>query len=347
MRNHFIHKSILIILMLFLCTQLFAQNKFTKEITRDIKIVDEFSLTIENSYGNIDIKNWNNNSISIKVIITVDEESEEAAQKILDLINIKISEDNKKAVAKTSINNVIPNKNFHIEYQIYLPVKVNIDINNSHGDVFIEEIKGKSKIFCKHGNISVNKFSNPDERAKIDINYGIAKINDCKQIEIISKHAELIINNAKEAYSNNKNSKLNFKNIGFLDIVSQYDSINIGLIDDLIINAKNSFFKINQLNSGLDIDIHDVGLTIPNISQDFKNIGIIAKISHLSLGISPQAYYSLEVVNKNGSFTYIENSEIKILRKGNNALYSGIIGKKVDKMSRVNITFEYGSIAIN
>ena len=348
MKNKLINKFRIIIIVFFLGTPLLAQQKFAKEINKEFAITDKHTLIIDNSFGDIDIKNWNKNSVSINVIITVEDRSEISANKTLEKINIDFSESRKRIIAKTDIENEIPNKTFHIKYKIFLPVDINIELNNSHGDISIEEIKGSSKIYSNHGNITINNLSNTDEEAIIDINYGIANIINCKKINITSKHAELIINNSKEAHSNNINSKLNFRNIGSLNIVSKYDSIKIGRIDNLIINAKNSFFDVNVLNSIIETSIVDVDLIIDCISESFKSIKITdGRASTISLGMSPQSYYSLNVSTTFSSFKYKENANIKVLKHNHHNVYSGIVGEKRSELSKVEIISEHGNVSIN
>ena len=69
------------------------KGKYTKEkkLHKEYSVNAGASLTVDNSYGNIDIVSWDENRIVIDVTITTNGNNEEKVQKKLDNIEVEFS----------------------------------------------------------------------------------------------------------------------------------------------------------------------------------------------------------------------------------------------------------------
>ena len=86
-----------------------AQKGFTKKYHKEFKATKNTTLDINNRYGELHVENWDKNSISIDVIITVKKDKKERAEKIFKKISITFNEGGDIVSALTKINESINN----------------------------------------------------------------------------------------------------------------------------------------------------------------------------------------------------------------------------------------------
>jgi len=83
--------SLLVLLLgAFVGSQAIAKEEFTKKISKSYDVNKEATLAIKNKFGKIHCQNWDKNSISIEVTITLEASSQEKANKYFDRINIEV-----------------------------------------------------------------------------------------------------------------------------------------------------------------------------------------------------------------------------------------------------------------
>ena len=96
---------ILIIVQLLVLTSAFAAGEeFSKNLHKDYDADANTLLVIQNKFGDVDVNNWDKNKISIDVIITVDHKNEEKAKELIDLIDVKFSQNGNTIEAITEID---------------------------------------------------------------------------------------------------------------------------------------------------------------------------------------------------------------------------------------------------
>jgi iron-sulfur cluster repair protein YtfE (RIC family) len=70
-----------------------SQNEFVKEYKKDFAAGKNTQLEISNKYGNVDIKDWNNESVAIEVKVIVRTDNKEKADRVFDYILIRFEQE--------------------------------------------------------------------------------------------------------------------------------------------------------------------------------------------------------------------------------------------------------------
>ena len=106
MKTFYFKPGLLIILFCIAGTAgSFAQdNQFTRKIEREFSIDNKTSLNINNIYGNVNIMNHSDMTVTIQVQVRVDTRDRARADEILDMVSISIARDGDVINAVTSIN---------------------------------------------------------------------------------------------------------------------------------------------------------------------------------------------------------------------------------------------------
>src|SRR5437763_1621081 len=92
----------IILLSTLMCFQLQASDEYTKKISKSYDVNKDATLSVKNKFGKVHCENWDKNTISIDVTITVTASNQEKANKYFDKIRIDITGSNSLVTAVTS-----------------------------------------------------------------------------------------------------------------------------------------------------------------------------------------------------------------------------------------------------
>jgi len=170
------NKQISIFIALLFCICSFAniaeaREKAEKVITKSFNVDKTSNLSIENKYGNIQVKTWNKNEIYFEVKIKVEASTQKEVQEITDAVDIEFSQSGNTVSAKTVYKNMNCNNcSRDVNYQVMVPDGINYNITNSYGNVNLPDIKGNANLTVKYGNVVVGNLAG--SKNTIDVKYG-------------------------------------------------------------------------------------------------------------------------------------------------------------------------------
>ena len=257
------YKRFVLFSVLLTSISLFSQNTFTKKIEKTIGVSDDVRLYLDNKYGEINIKGWEKNIVAIIVNVKVTNKKEERAKSILDAIKVDIKESrdlirvesrisgNKNGFFSRYFNNLtIGKSNAQIDYTIYLPQNVELDIINKFGDIILDDWDGELKVNMKHGDLWLNdKIS----KANIEMKYGKIRAKTIDTGQIILKNGSLDLQKSQNLLINSSGSKIEMNQIYELELISNKDDIIIEDVENL--NGKVRFSNIKIENLGKEIEL--------------------------------------------------------------------------------------------
>lgn len=114
----------------------FSKNK---SVNRSYTVSASDKLSINNSFGKVEIHTWDRNEIKVDISIEVSASKEDIAQKIIDGINIKDAQNGKEISFKTSIkgnNNSGGGKSaMTVNYSISMPATNPLSIENDCAEI--------------------------------------------------------------------------------------------------------------------------------------------------------------------------------------------------------------------
>ena len=119
-----------------------SKGKYTKEkkIKKEYSVNADARLKIDNSYGNVNVVSWSQNTVVIEVFIKTNGNDEDKVQDKLDEIDVNFSGNSSFVSAETTFNrskgrswwNSWKNNNVNMEinYEIKVPVTNDVDLSN-------------------------------------------------------------------------------------------------------------------------------------------------------------------------------------------------------------------------
>jgi len=338
------------ILLLSGTSELSAEETFTKTVKKEFQVNKNALLSVDNKYGKIHCNNWDKDMVSIEVTISVETSNEQKASKIFDRINIEISGNSSHVQAETIFSKGFSTDNgdmeLDIDYVIYMPETMSVDLDNKFGDIFVEEVLGEANIHLAYGTMEAKKLANANNN--LEIKYSDVGIGYIESGDLEVKYSNFTLEETQRMNIESKFSNMAIETIIDTEIDSQYDSYDIGAVGTLNLETKFSGWKISKLKRSADIITEYGGIKIKYVPSGFGEINIENSYGDVGIGIDEAASYNLDAVMKYGSLDYPDdNANIRHEVEGYTTnIYHGTIGDDPNPSSQITIESKNAGITI-
>jgi hypothetical protein len=343
--------ALLLVLFISLNTSVFAIDDYEKEIKEVFPVSMGNDLSISSKYGDIDIKNWEKDSISIKVLITIETTSEEKAKLLFHNIDIKINKSGQSISAHTEMSHKFKTgKKFKIDYEVFMPSYIKLDVSNKFGNIFISQLREKANINLSYGNLRGESFLYPEEKpvSTINLSYAKATIDECNRTKLTLKYSKMNIGTSKALVVVSRYSKLHLDNNETVIADSKYDAFNVINTNTFMVNmGQYSDFRIENVNKNLELNLRYGNCKIDNVSKDFESIKVDNQYVASKIAIEEGASYTLEAETKYCGINYPDNAQViqKIVDNSETSL-KVIVGDSDQVKGKVKINSQYGNVSL-
>jgi hypothetical protein len=340
------------------CHSLVAQDDYVKKYDKTYKVDDNTSFSIENKYGNIDIRDWDKSSLEINAEIILKDLSTERAEKLAEMIHIEFSQEGDNISVKTDYDddffrqlnrsNNVKNNKFEVNYIVMLPAGLKINATNKYGNIFINNLTSASTISLKYGTLKINQImaEDKDNMANLELGYSKGSIEACKWLKIDMKYSKLDIQKSKALLVVSKYSKLYMDAGTSLIADSKYDTYEVGEIQNLIADARYSTFKLGKVSHKINLDTEYTEVKIAEVPAGFTYIKVENRYGSIHLGIDPQASYQLAGFAKYAKISYPDDSRVNRIQENNKLQVDGLVGRDSNDAGKVSIETEYGGVSL-
>ncbi len=331
------------------------EGQFTKKFKKEYSVNKDTRLQLDNKYGNIDIKNWEKNSISVDVTITVKTSNEEKAQKLFDQIHIDFSESGNLINVKTEFDENF-GKFFHndndklidIYYSVMMPKNVPLDLANKYGNVFINELTSTSTIDIKYGNLKANKILHNDVKplTQITLGYSNADIQEVAWTKFDIKYSKIEVEDSKALVILSRYSKIYITKGTSMVTESKYDTYRLGKITNLVATSAYSNYKADEVSNKILTETKYTDVHVNRIPAGFESIKVTSSYGNYTLAIDPNASYTLDGYAKYAKISYPDNARVNRFNENNEQKVNGKIGSNQNSKATVTINTNYGGVKL-
>lgn len=296
------------------------------------------TLDIINKYGDIKVTNWDKDSIKISTEMFLSSSSQKKLDKLKDLVKINYKKEGSMITAQTMFGenkaafikeiqeftrDITPgmDKKIEINYEIYIPAHINLEIYDQYGDIILEGVNNKLKVVLSNGAFKTGDINN-------DINFKFkfvnAMMNDIENGFIELKYSNITLSSAKEITLESKSSEVYADNIDILKINSSRDKMEIGNLNYIYGTSGYSTIHISKLNNEMDCYFSYGQVYVNNMDKEISLIDIDSERTDIKLFIPGEIVYSYDIL-------YNENAEILFPKKEEPQLSKGMDDMKVIK----------------
>jgi len=239
-------------------------KKYTKTETTNYKLYsrNKKKVTLENINGNVMISQTSDsNSLTIKAFKEI-KVKKKYLETPFDEIEVELDTTSEIISVKTEINKKGSDSFFkfgreqRVDYEVYLPANIEIEIDNVNGNVVLNGSNNNLTISLINGDIDVNNFTgklgceitNGSFSGKIDSTSGI-------DINTINGSITLFLNNYMNANirAESINSRITDENLQFRDLMKEKKLLrgklgNVNTDIDINVETKNGKIKLYGRN---------------------------------------------------------------------------------------------------
>ncbi|MDR1896376.1 MAG: hypothetical protein LBR10_06260 [Prevotellaceae bacterium] len=280
-----------------------------KTITKTFKVSDGYTLSVENKYGNINVKTWDKQEIYFEIKITVGTNDKDVLQERLNSIDVKFEQSGRTVSAQTVFNKTFENCNncsMEINYQITAPKNINCKIENKYGNVNLPSITGASDINVKYGNLNTENLSGSN---KINVEYGnlnsgnLSGNHNLINVKYGNIHIDNLIgddNTLTAAYA----GTISIEKINKAKIDVKYSNLHIGTADELTIESGYTKVYIDKLNKSISTNIKYAAFDIKYVSPALESVTVNASYTNVNIKFDPNASFNLDAYTQYGNINF-------------------------------------------
>ncbi len=305
----------------------FSKSDRSKAYSKTYPIDGNDRIKLSNQYGKITVNTWDRHEVKVDVEIKAEASSDDDAQKLLDGVQIIDSKNGDVVSFRTEIGHNGNSWSFFnmgrskvrkltINYNVFMPAKTDLDVEQSYGAIELPSLNGKVKISSSYSSVSAQNLSNPAN--EIDGSYGSLNVNS--------------VNGARLDFS--------------------YGSVNIEECNNLKADLSYGSFKLGRLKGVAEMDLSYVGgFKIDELANSFKKLNVDASYSTVSLGVPGNNNFNFDITTTYGGFNFSDD-KVTVTSKtppdgskhqGPTKNYKGHFGKEGTE-SQVNIHSNYGGV---
>jgi hypothetical protein len=321
-----------------------AQDEPTKNVSKSYQLKENSKLSVNNKYGNIDIRDWDKNKSK--------------AEEALKNVEIEFSTNDNEIIVVTNYSDEFFNlfgknyqsgdKKFEVNYKIMLPPSLLIKIENKYGDLFVSKLISSSYLDVSYGNMQANEIitNSQEEMSEVNLSYSKGNIEKCKWLKLNLKYSKLSIGESKALISTSKYSKLFIQNGSSIVCESKYDTYEIGTVANFVTNAQYSNFKFDAITKKVNLNTKYSDVKVDNIPLSFESIDIENSYGTINLGIAADASYRLKGYAQYAKIDYPDDSGVNVLQENSEFKVEGIVGKKSGQLPGITINTKYGGVKL-
>ena len=302
-------------------------------------------LRVSNKFGEVKINDMGGDSVTIKVVVTIDNASSGKAKALMDKITVNFTKTGSLVSAETEIDDGFRNnESFTIDYLINIPKDRDLNITNKYGNVIVNELDAKGYFEVSYGSMTAGNMKAPvGNPVKIIVNYGKADLESINEANMEFKYSKLVADEIGQLVLDTKYSTVTLHKTSNLTLDSKYDGINIDELGKLKSVSKYTNYKIGVLNESFDLDTGYGSVRIDKVNEKFSRIKIENSYGGINIALN-DLNYKLQAECSYCDVKYPENRYKGNRIKDNNSFnLEGNIGTGGGSVS---INSRYGGIKL-
>lgn len=345
-------------------------GEYNKTVKKEFAISSNGTVYLANKYGKVDVKTWDRNRVKLDILISVRTSSESNAQRVFNRININFSNTSNLVKAITEIEPKKSNSifgiwgndksDYTIDYEIYLPVSCQLELNNKYGDVYIDKMNAPISINIAHGSFKIDGSS---DDVRVDVKHSNGTLGTGKNVYFSIKHSNLKLIRAEDVEFSSKHSNISIEKANSIRCASKYDNyiiesarkirnsgkydnFEIGSVDEISISAKYTNLRALEVNQSIDFNMEHGGGTIRKLSRNFTDVQLDGRHSDFRIGLQSGTSFHLEALGEYAGIRYPSDLITTYeLEKGNKHEVKGYMGNSNTK-KKIRAGLSYGGLRI-
>jgi len=334
------------LLFIALSNTLCAQDA-KKDYSETYNVTKGVTLSADTRYSDIELLTWDKSEVEIFAEILVEASSKSKADEALKKINVYMGKSGNIISLKTEMENGWSRKvKTEINITVKAPAYVNLEMENSYGDLFIQEIAGLVLLDLKYSNLKAGKLSRGNEKPynRLKLAYSDVTIDDAGWMDMEMAYSDAEINSSKMLSVHSKYSKLTGEKAGGIVTEGAYDKYFLDEVDSFVAELKYSGIKFGVLHKTLNVQSAYTNAKITKLTKGFDDIDASLSYGNVYIDVEEGASFKIESEAKYGKVDINSDGKLSKSKEGNSMKVWGSVGS--GSKSTVKLLTKYGNIDI-
>jgi hypothetical protein len=341
-------KSLLLLLLLFTVAgfSISAQDA-VKDFSESYDVSKGVTLSSDTRYSDVELITWDQNRVDIQAEVKVDASSKSKADEALSRIDVKIGKSGNTISVSTEFQEGwSKNAKVDIHITVKVPAYLNLTLESSYGDVFIQELTGLVLLDINYGNLKAGSLERGDEKPynRLELSYSDATIDKAGCMELELAYSELEIGNSFMLFVQSKYSKLTGERAVQISTEGAYDKYYFDEVDNMVADLKYSGIKFGALNKRLMVESKYTNVRVDHLSRDFKEVNISSSYGSVYLDVEEGASFKLEGEARYGKINVALDGKLSKQKENTYMKTWGSIGPAPKGTMKLDV--RYGNIDI-
>jgi len=341
-------RSLLLSLLLIIAVNfsLSAQDA-RKEYTETYNVSKGVTLSTDTKYSDVELLTWDKNEVDILAVVEVDASSKAKAEEALKKVNLSIRKSGNTISLETEMENGwSKNVKTEINITIKAPAYINLDMENSYGDLFIQEVSGLVLLDLKYSNIKAGQLSRGNEKPynQLDLAYSNATIDKAGWMELELAYSDMEIVSSSMLFVESEYSKLTGEKAGGIVTEGTYDKYYFDELDSFVAELKYSGLKFGALNKDLNLHSAYTNAKVEKLPKGFNEIDAALSYGNIYIDVEEGASFKFEGEAKYGKVKVAPEGKLSKSKEGTSMRVWGTVGSSTK--SSMKLVTKYGNIDI-
>lgn len=341
-------------------------QEFTKTLNKQAPIASDGLVDLENKYGKIDIKTWNQEQVRISVKITVEARNESAAQEVFDRISIDFFNNITHVGATTQIeaqsswwNWGNSRSDFSIDYEVHMPAGCRLEVDAKYCDVYAMAVNGAADVSVKYGNFKLDglgedatielAYGNGTIRTARDLNidlaYGNLDVGEAGDITLGIKYGNLESERAGDIRTESRYSNFILGDIGEFRVEGKYDNYQIRTATEIVLATQYSNLEVGRLSRRLDLDMSYGAVKAHHVEAGFSEVNLLGRYTDFKVYIDGNTSCSIDLAGDYADMSVPSNLQTSYdHRDGKTREIRGTMGSGGNAIVKARLS--YGGIVL-
>jgi hypothetical protein len=343
-------KSLLLCLLLLPAVNFsLSAQEAKREFHESYDVKQGVTLSADIKYADVELVTWDKDAVDILAEVKVEASSQSRAEEKLSKVDVRIS----KSGSTISLENDMEEgwskdvKKVDIHITVQAPEYMNLTLEQTYGDVFIQELSGLVLMDLKYGNLKAGGLTRGNEKPynHLDLAYSNGTVDQGGWMEAELAYSELEIGNSSMLFVNSKYSKLLGESTGGIVTDGSYDKYYFDKVENFVAELKYSGVKFGSLTKKFEVESKYTNIKIEKVSKDFKEISVESSYGNIYLGVETGASYKIEAEARYGKISLDDaGGKLNRTKENNYMKISGSVGDM--PKGSMSLVARYGNIEI-
>ncbi len=268
-----------------------------REMSKRFPVNENCLLSVDNTFGNIEISYWDKQEVSIRVEVESAASRDQLAQQNLDRVKVDLHREGDRIVAVTSLvksnQDGQKNERITINYYISVPFAMDMNLSQRFGNITLpDQNSGKNSLTVKFGNLNAGSFT---KELQLEAKYSNVSLGNLDKATLsFGFCGDVDLRDAKSLTIDSKYSTLRMENVDELKMEQKYGNLRAGELKRAFFDIKYSNSTIEKLSDELIVENLDYStLEIQDLKADFSRVQAESRYGTLDIRISPKASFKI------------------------------------------------------